>query len=119
MKTTDLSLDSVAGGALPEKFEHQLRKVLENIVDPNTEAKEKRIIDIRITLRPGEDRVRVDAEVEVRARLAGPRSDHGQVFLGAREGEVVAVTYDPEQADLFKKEKGGDVTPLRLQKGEA
>jgi len=110
MKLADVSLDTLAGGALPEKFAHQLRLVLDNILDPNTEAEQKRSIEIKITFRPEDDRARVDADVDIRAKLAAPKGDTGQVYIGQREGEIVAVTYDPEQADFFNEET--DVRPI-------
>ena len=46
MKTADLSLETIASGTVPEKFQRALEKVLENILDPNTDAKAKRQITV-------------------------------------------------------------------------
>ncbi len=113
--TADLSLDTLAGGAVPEKFAHQLRIILENILDPNTEAEAKRTIEIKVTFRPDEDRQRIDTDVDFKAKLAPLKGDTGQVYVGEREGEIVAVAYDPRQADFFNANT--DVRPIASAKG--
>ncbi len=117
MKTADLSLDTIARGALPEKFQRQLTALLENVLDVNTDPKVKRTITIQITFRPEEERTRMAVDVDVTAKLAPQQGDTGEAFIGRREGtgEVVAVTFDPEQSDLFGK-GGTDVRPIQLSK---
>lgn len=51
-----LSLVNLGGGAAVEMFDEALEKVLENILDPNTEAKTKRVITLKMTISPAENR---------------------------------------------------------------
>lgn len=113
MKTADLNLDTIAKGAIPERFRHVLQGVLDNILDPNTEAKDKRRIVIEITFRPTEERTRMDVDADVSAKLAPPKGATAQAYIGQREGEVVAVVIDPEQTEIFGA-GGTDVRPLVL-----
>ncbi|WP_314881384.1 hypothetical protein [Filifactor alocis] len=40
-----LSLETLMQGAVQEKFENELKRVLENIMDPNTDFKKKKKAD--------------------------------------------------------------------------
>ena len=42
-------------GALQERVDRAIAKVVDNILDPNTDAKKKRTIQIAITFVPNED----------------------------------------------------------------
>lgn len=121
----DVDLDTVAGGALPEKFEHALlERVLPNIMDPNTEPTDVRKITMEVAFKPEQDRCTVPTSVKVKVKLADPKADTGVVHVGERRGELAAVTYDPSQQDLFGPEDEDDderVTPIdaRERAGDA
>ena len=66
MKTFDLQ--EVAGGALQEKINRELRKVLNNMMDPNTPWKNKRQITIKMTLEQNEDRDDCKADIQVETK---------------------------------------------------
>ena len=61
--TKNLSIESLCGGAVQERINRALRKVSDNILDPNTEAKKKRVINLQLTFEPSEDD-REDVTVE-------------------------------------------------------
>lgn len=50
--TKDLSIENLCGGAVQERINRALRKVSDNILDVNTEAKKKRSIS-RLCCLPG------------------------------------------------------------------
>lgn len=66
MQEERLTLASLCGGAVQEKVDRALEKVANNILDPNTDPKKKRVITLKITLKPdasdSED-VQVSADV--------------------------------------------------------
>lgn len=111
MELKEVALDTLAGGALPERFDMQLAKVLENIQDPNTEATEVRSITLEVKLKPSEDRDRAQTAVRVKTKLAGPKPVETTVHMGRKDGRLVAVDYDPRQSELFQ-DSDPDVTPL-------
>lgn len=66
-----LTLASLFGGALQEKVNRALYKVAENILDPNTAAKTKRTVTIKLSLTPDEiDREDVKVNADVTYTLA-------------------------------------------------
>lgn len=65
-----LSLNELAGGALQEKANAAMQKVLENMQDPNTPWKNKRQINIKIAFVQNESRDDTAVEVSVETKLA-------------------------------------------------
>jgi len=65
-----LRLENIAGGALQEKANAAMRKVIDNMQDPNTPWKNKRQITIKITFIQNEDRDDTSVAVSVDAKLA-------------------------------------------------
>lgn len=69
--TKDLSIETLCGGAVQERINRALRKVSDNILDPNTEAKKKRSISLTLTFIPNEtDREDCSVEANVSIKLA-------------------------------------------------
>lgn len=48
-KLINFDLSTMANGGVQEKFVQELKKVTENILDPNTDAKKKRTVTITLT----------------------------------------------------------------------
>lgn len=65
-----LRLEDIAGGALQEKANAAMQKVLENLQDPNTPWKPKRSITMKISFVQNEDRDDTAVEVSVETKLA-------------------------------------------------
>ena len=101
MQPVVLTMETLAGGGAVEHFERELGRVLENIIDPNTEAKHERAVLLELRIKPAEDRESGVVQVRCRSKLAPPRPLVSQVFVGRREGRLVAVTNDPRQETLF------------------
>lgn len=94
---------TIAGGALPELFDHALAKAMANIDDINTEAKAKRKIMIEITLTPEASRQAVEVEVAVKSKLAAAKVAEGVLFVARdRRGEPFAVESNYHQPELLK-----------------
>ena len=70
-----LTLASMCAGGVQERIDRALAKISDNILDLNTDAKKKRVLDVKITLTPSEDdREDVSVEVQTSVKLA-PRWD--------------------------------------------
>lgn len=65
-----LSLQDIAGGALQQKVNVAMNKVLDNMQDPNTPWKNKRHINIKIAFVQNEERDDTAVEVSVETKLA-------------------------------------------------
>ena len=50
-----LTLASMCAGGVQERIDRALAKISDNILDLNTDAKKKRVLDVKITLTPNED----------------------------------------------------------------
>lgn len=77
-----LTLASMCGGGVQERINRGLAKISDNILDPNTEAKKKRVLTIQITLTPNEDdREDVAVEVSTNVKLAPEMSLSTQLYI--------------------------------------
>ena len=95
-----VTLDTLAGGALPELFAVEFARLLANIADPNTDTT-TRAITIQIAFKPNRDRDAADVSVTCASKLAGTMHVETKVFVGKQHGKWIAVESDPRQAGLF------------------
>lgn len=87
---TQITLANLAGGGLMECAGAELRRICDNIQDPNVKADAKRKLKIEITLEPDETRQMVKVTYQVQASIPGP--DAGKT--------VAVVAVDPESKGL-------------------
>lgn len=90
-----VNLEKFAGGALQEKFDDAMDQVLKNMLDPNTPWKNKREINVKITLEQNEEREDVTVDVSVVAKLAASKSIGTRMSIGRdiKTGETYAEEY--------------------------
>ena len=65
-----INMETFANGAFTEQINRELKKVTENIQDPNTDATAKRKITVMIEFKPNEARNFVTTGVQAKATLA-------------------------------------------------
>lgn len=90
-----VNLEEFAGGALQEKFDDAMDKVLANLMDPNTPWKNKRKISVEITFEQNEDRDDTSVNVSVVPKLAPVKPIATRMSIGRdlATGEVFAEEY--------------------------
>lgn len=119
-----IDLSKLAGGALQEKFNREITKVIENMQDPNTPCATARSINIKITFRQGEERDDAKVDIAVTSKLAGVINASTSFAMGKDlgSGEVEVREYGkqiPGQMSFEDVEpvKSADVTtmPRRLK----
>lgn len=102
-------LDELMDGALTERFNREMDRVLENVFDPNTDQKAKRQIQIVIEIAPNETRDAARFKVDVKTKIAPPVAISQICFLYQDdEGNVTAaeVTREvPGQIDMSGNEQ--------------
>lgn len=82
MKEEQLSLATLCGGALQEKVDRALRKVAENILDPNTDPEKKRSITVKLVFKPSpEDTEDVALSTEISVSLAPEVGASTNIFV--------------------------------------
>lgn len=90
-----LKLEEFAGGALQEKANAAMQRVLENMQDPNTPYKTKRGITIKIGFTQNEDRDDAVVEMSVETKLAPASPVRTMMAIGKdlQTGETYAQEY--------------------------
>lgn len=74
-------LDELMDGALTERFNYEMERVLHNVFDPNTNPKAKRQIQIVIDIVPNERRDAAEFKVDVKSKVAPPMAVAQTVML--------------------------------------
>jgi hypothetical protein len=100
MEARQVTLSTLADGAADELFIDALAKVLDNVQDPNTDAKAKREIILKFAVNADEERRVGKIEVTCATKLAGVRGLAVGVYLGKQDGLNIAVEA-PKQMDIF------------------
>lgn len=85
-------LDELMDGALTERFNRELRRVLQNVFDPNTEAKAKREIAVKIVITPSEQRDAAVFQLNVTSKLAPAVNIAQTVFLDMDDDGRITAT---------------------------
>jgi len=90
------NLQTLGAGAAAEKFDAELRAVLENIRDPNIQAKAKRKIVLEYVFLPDEDREKVLVGISARSILPSSKPSGDVMYVGSKGGEAIGtVMYGP------------------------
>jgi len=116
-ETVDVSLATVMGGLAIERFDDELRKVLENIVDPNTPATAKREVTIKVSIKPDRSRDLGQVEIAVSSKLAPAEKCATRVFIAMTKNGPVATEHNPTQPVLPEMGTSTTISPLRAVGG--
>ena len=115
----ELNLANLGGGAVLEKFADELEKTIENILDPNTEAKVKREVTIKVTISPTDTRTWGEIQIAATSKLAPTKAFVTRAYFGVDNGRHIACEDNPEQLTLddFKNEqqKVSNLTPKKAE----
>lgn len=97
-------LDELMDGALTERFNYEMERVLRNVFDRNTNPKLKRQINIVINITPNERRDAAEFKVDVKSKLAPPLAVAQTVMIYQDDdGNVTATEISnqiPGQVDM-------------------
>jgi len=92
-----VTLATLAGGAVEEMFQEELRAVLRNIADANTEAEAVREVRLVVKIKPNRAREVGDVQVVPSAKLAPMRHADTVIYMGRHKGELIAHEDNPKQ----------------------
>lgn len=117
-----MELANIGLGAVAEKFQDELQKVIANILDPNTEAKTRRKITLVFDFEPNpENRDMCGFSVSAESKLAKTKAYENVVRVGMDiEGNTDATELmTQQQQSLFDNEQpayeGDNVVPMTKQ----
>lgn len=102
-ETVETSLLDLIDGGVKELADLNLRRVLENIRDVNTDPKKARTINIKFTFAPNEERDSVSTKVQVDCKLVPVKPVETTLIIGTEGGKVVAMEqpkYTPGQLKM-------------------
>ena len=109
MQDTRTSILQMARGAIMERIDYEMTKVVDNILDPNTEATAKRKVQLTIEFRPDSNRQTVGVACAVKSALVPTNPVATALYItGDRMGEVTAVEMVPNvprQMDMLGDEQ--------------
>lgn len=115
-----VSLATLANGSAVDLFDTEMKKVLTNILDPNTKADAVRSVTLKVDFKPSETRGVSEIAISAVSKLAPPKSAKSTLYIGTKKGEAVAVERDPNQMsfDDIKPETpnaGADASVANIQ----
>lgn len=115
----NVSLATLSDGAAVERFDLALQDVLTNIQDPNTDWKKARTINLKMTIKPNENRDISSVVVEVDRKLAPIKPFGSMLFTGCdKHGKGYATEHVSNQAVIPGTEATAD-NVYKLDKKEA
>lgn len=90
-----ISLDRLCGGALLERFTMEMAKIVQNIIDPNTDPEKNRTITIKLTFKPDKGRKSVKTSIATSLCLAPLLADETMLLIGQdlRTGRIEMAEY--------------------------
>ena len=101
MDYKEVTLENVGNGAAIDFFNEELKKVLENIADENTQPDAVRKITLDFKIKPSKDRSGCIVQVSSSCKLPSVKPHDGFMLLGYDGEKVTAHTHDTKQLGLF------------------
>lgn len=110
-----LTLASLGGGELELLVERELKKLCENIVDPNVKTEAVRKLTVVLSVKPDKKGQVADITYSVKSALPGPDASKTTAYIAMQPGthEIALFGVDIRQSDLFKDPKESVITEIR------
>lgn len=90
------SILQMARGAIEERVDYEMSRVIDNILDPNTEPTAKRKLNLTIEFKPDANRQVISVITTAKSSLCPTNSVATSLFItGDEQGEVTAVEMVP------------------------
>lgn len=119
-ETEEISLFDLLDGGVKELAALNLRRVLDNIQDVNTDAKKTRSLTVKFTFLPNEDRDTVNVDIAVDCKTVPVRAVATTLDIGEENGRTVAVErpkYTPGQLFLNESASVTNIQDIKTAQG--
>lgn len=108
-----LKLETLNGGGVLEAIEVAVQQVLDNIADPNTDAKKAREVNVKIKFKPNEQRNMGEVEATVSCKLQPQAAQVVSIIIDQdAKGKAHAAEANPG-IHPDQHELPGNITPMR------
>lgn len=109
MNKNKTSILEMAKGAILERTDYEMSKIIDNILDINTNPTKKRTLTITVSMLPSNDRQQIGIEVVAKSKLEPTLPVNTTLFVTRDPNEeVMAVEMVPQvpgQQDLYGQEQ--------------
>lgn len=95
-----IKVETLKGGAIIESVNEAIQKCLDNIIDPNSEPEGKRVVTLKIALKPTIDRATMEILTNVKADLAPDIAITTMAYVGKKDGKGFAAEVRPRQREI-------------------
>ena len=95
MENTNSILE-MARGAIMEQVDREVERVVNNILDPNTDPKKKRSLTLTFEFAPSADRTQVGLKAVAKSKLEPNNAIQTALSIGTMGGQVVAMEMIPQ-----------------------
>lgn len=110
------SILRMAAGAIEEKVDYEVSRVIENILDPNTKPEAKRKITITLELIPDSERKHISLTANVKSTLCPPQPTSTAMAITADgNGELAVVELTPHIPGQMDMDGGIQEQPKLLK----
>lgn len=97
MENSKTSILEMARGAIMERADYEVRRVIDNIMDVNTKATEKRKITITVEFKPDDERQVIQVSAHAKSALASTNPISTSLYVAADfNGEMQVVEMVPQ-----------------------
>lgn len=104
------SILQMARGAIQERADYEITKILDNILDPNTSATAARKLTLTLTLKPDDTRQNIAVGVVAKSTLAATNPVTTSLYVADADTIVEMVPQVPGQLDMDGQEE--DSAPM-------
>lgn len=121
----NFNLSEISDGGVQVKINRALEEVADNILDPNTEAKKKRKVQLTISISPNEKRDAAETVIDVKTTLAPEigvnstmllgRDTKGKVHINELKSGVKGQEYIDTETGEVKTDTGERIDDLETQ----
>lgn len=97
-QTNAKSILEMAHGAIMERADYEMKRVLDNILDPNTKAAKKRTLTVTLELMPDDERQQIQVKATSKSKLEPTNAVSTALYItgDGDTGEVSAVEMVPQ-----------------------
>lgn len=100
MENEKVTLDNLGAGAAAQLFAVELQRALDDILDPNTDPKAVRKVQLTVTIKPATDRSLAKVGIQATSSLGKALPFETQFFMGRGNNGAQAYENNPRQMKL-------------------